>query len=169
MLFTTYTDSEISLLLEVGQIKKFSQYDDDKFVQLSKKIPIFRGLSDSDIASLMLNPKFLKFSDKDLIIKEGHHINEIHYILSGSVNILMNEEGVTTVKQGSLIGLTSFISGAKIPVSITSKDNSVIFSFRVNLQMSSESKTYSAYLLYRNISKYLGKKIVDISSKMAYV
>ena len=169
MLFTTYTDSEISLLLEVGQIKKFTQYDDDQFVQLSRKIPIFKGLSENDIASLMLNPKFLRFSDKDLIIKEGQIIHEINYILSGSVDIVMHDKVVMSVNQGNLIGLISFVNKTKIPISIISKGNSVIFSFRANMQISSEAKSYTAYLFYKNISKYLGNKITDMSAKMAYV
>ena len=169
MLFTTYTDSEISLLLEVGQIKKFSQYDDDQFVQLSKKIPIFKGLSENDIASLMLNPKFLRFSDKDLIIKEGQLIHEITYILSGNVDIVMHDKIIMSVPQGNLMGLISFVNGTKIPISIISKGNSVIFSFRANMQISSEAKSYTAYLFYKNISKYLGTKIKKMSAKMAYV
>ncbi len=169
MLFTAYSDGEINLLLEVGQIKKFSQFDDNKFVQLSKKIPIFKGLSDSDIDSLMLNPKFLKFGNKDLIIKEGLLVNEIYFILSGEVNIVIEDKIITSQKQGNLIALTSFVNSSKMPVNVVSKGDSVIFSFRVNLQISNDTKIYSAYLLYKNISKYLSTKIVDISQKMAYI
>lgn len=168
-LFTEYTDAEVSLLLEVGKIKRFSQYDDDQFVQLSKKIPIFKGLKESDIASMMLNPKFLRFSDRDLIIKNSTHSDEVYFLLSGEVSILDSAKEIKTLSQGNLFGVISSILREKMPFDIASKGDSVIFSFRANFKTQTEQQLFTHYLFHKNISKYLASMIKEIDSNSRYL
>lgn len=169
MLFTKYSTEEINLMLEVGKMKRFSQYDDNQFIQIAKKLPIFQNLKDSDIASIMLNCKFLKFKNNQLIIKDGIVSSEIFYLASGKINILLGERVVKVVEAGNIFGLGSFVTKEPLEVSITSHGSSAVMSFNTNLQVTTESKAYTYFLFYKNISKYLSSKIKSISKSMGYI
>lgn len=169
MLCTNYTEDEIKLLLEVGNMKKFTQYDDNQFVQLAKKIAIFKNLKESDIALIMLNPKFLRFANSQMILKDGIVNNEICYLVSGKIDIILNNNSVKSISNGSLFGLTSFVTKEPMPVSLISNGDSVVFSFNTNMQISTESKAYTYFLFYKNISKYLSSSLKELSKTMGYL
>lgn len=77
-------------------------------LRVAPKLSIFDGLSDEGILSVTSNVRFLRFDNEELIFAQGTYGEEIYYILSGAIQLLLNKGEdkipLTKLKPGTILG-----------------------------------------------------------------
>ena len=84
-------------------------------VLVLRTIPLFAGLSPSDLRSVADIAEERSFVDGDVIAVEGETGDELHIVLAGTVSVVRGEGGTTPVArrgQGEVVGEMSIITHA---------------------------------------------------------
>lgn len=77
-------------------------------LRVAPKLSIFDGLSDEGILSVTSNVRFLRYDNKELIFAQATYGEEIYYILSGAIQLLLKKGDdkipLTKLKPGAILG-----------------------------------------------------------------
>jgi len=165
-LFTSYTDDEISRLIEYGAEKK-EQHSDamTRLLQVKDKIRLFIGIEERFLPSVVTDVNFVQYKAGQTIIKQGDTTKELFLILRGECNIYVGKDKIGTVKAGQVLGEVAGIFNKKRNATIIAvKANTMALSFVVNeANVNNHPKQF--LVLYKNLAKELSFKLEEINVK----
>lgn len=167
---TYYSPEEIEKILEANIMSKINIHQ-EKLLEISDKLYIFNEISKNDILMITNNVNFKKYQKGDVIIKESDKEEDIFFILSGKVAVVVgNKNVVSTIDSGSMFGEMAFLmKKARTATIIAYHDNTVIISFRINTDKLSQIFSYPFAKLYQNIALDLSKKLEISNTKITSI
>jgi len=143
-----------------------------------KKSPLFQGISDKDIASLLkcLGCSFKTFKKGDLIYLAGDLVREIGLVVSGHVHILKNDAwGNSNILSDTTEGETfaeAYVCGGVgiLPVCVVAAAESEImfFDFRRITTVCNSACAFHT-LLIRNMIGVFARKNIMLADKMEHI
>jgi glutaminase len=127
---------------------------------------LLRGLSDDHLAAIAELIEIRRVSPGSTILKEGDSADDLHFVLSGSVSVLMTDPQtgtstrITTLGPGAAFGEMALIDGSPRSSSVRTDDESDIGSIRLrSLEDLSADVPEVSLVLYRNLARILATRL----------
>lgn len=164
---TFYTQDEITRILDASRIHSLDAYQ-EKFFEIYDKLYLFDGISKSDVLNITKDVKFNRYKKGDVIIQEGDKGEDIFFILTGKVAVVVgNKKVVSTIDSGSMFGEMAFMTKkARSATIIAYTESTALISFKIGTERFSQVFAYPFAKLYHNISLDLAKKLEQQNSKI---
>ncbi|MDM8526519.1 cyclic nucleotide-binding domain-containing protein, partial [Desulfococcaceae bacterium HSG8] len=103
-----------------------SKYD-NYIVGVLSRFPIFEGIEENDIKSLVSFLKLDKFFKGDFILKKGDPAKNLFIIVSGRVNVLNDDRiSIASMGKGEVFGEMSLLTGVPVGATIKVVESSAI-------------------------------------------
>ncbi len=143
-----------------------------KLLQIKNTISFFNDLTDEEISDLIFNIRFQRFDANEVLFKEGDtNINEIYYLISGSIDLFLfskktkKDVVLSTIDKPILFGEMSYFTQEPREVTAKSKDQGAIL-ITFLIKESNEVQDPSAFSkFYKNVIKKLSKIIIKMNTK----
>ena len=104
------------------------QFDIDILLREMHAFPFFEGIGDEYIRAFLRHTHIESFSEGDIIIRQGETSNGKAYIIvSGTVNIIIDEKKVSEVTTGSIFGEYALISDEERTATVVACTNLMTF------------------------------------------
>ena len=149
-----------------------------KYVEVLKKCPLFRGIDEADLLSLLtcLNAKEKTVQKDEFVMIAGDTPEDIGVVLSGGVHIVQedywgNRAILSAVQTGGLFAEAFACSdAASLPVSVVARENCDILFVDCKriLTVCSSSCTFHTMLIH-NLTKVLAGKNIMLTRKMEHI
>ncbi len=110
-----------------------------KDLEVIRRVEIFEGLDDKELATFIRRSKQMEYKDEGVIIKEKSPGGMMHVILEGSVEVRKKmadgtEKPLAVLPEGSVFGEMSLFDGHPYSASVVAKENtSTLTMFRNDL------------------------------------
>ena len=149
-----------------------------KRVEALKKCPLFSGISEDDIGSLLncLNAKEICAKKGDIIFNAGDRPDYVGIILKGSVHVVQDDYWgeriiLTAVQEGGLFGESfSCAEASVLPVSVLAREDVVFLLVDCKKMLLTCSSTCQFHTrLIRNIMKILANKNIMLTRKIEHI
>jgi CRP/FNR family transcriptional regulator, cyclic AMP receptor protein len=88
---------------------KFSEREEPELVRALRNVPIFYNLNDDSIRSLLDIASDSNYPVGKVIVKEGSRDDNLHVILSGSVEVRKNGKTIASLGNGQFFGEMAFL------------------------------------------------------------
>jgi CRP-like cAMP-binding protein len=144
-----------------------------QLLKVRKGVDFFKNLTEEEISEIVYNIRFRKYSEKEVLFKEGARDNkEMYFLLQGSIDIsVLNKETlkqmhVTTFDKALLFGeMRALINEPRAATAKAGADGAVLLTF--NIKESNEELTPLAFAkFYKNVSGILANKIKEMNKKL---
>ena len=138
------------------------------FLPYLKRINLFQGMTDEQLAILEQSGHTVDFSEGDVVFSEHSTGQEMFFVLEGRVEILvnMNEESeeenapIHTNRPGEVFGEFSFIDGGERSATAQVIEHALVFVLsRDGLEKAASVDPYIGYILMYNLSATLVQRI----------
>ena len=115
-----------------------------------KKVPLFTGLSENLLQSLIKNATVRSFSPNEVIINEKDNGNSLFVIVVGEVEVTQQSCPIRTMGILDYFGERALLSNGKRTATVTSKTDTICWSFeRAKLPLRSKEESIKEKLLAR--------------------
>jgi len=148
--------------------------DDDALKQLLKfkdQISIFEGLDIEQVRVLIKDVVLKKYATSEVIFTQGERKDDfIYFIINGSVNINILEQGVhksiATLHKGSLIGeMKPILNGDRTAECIASTGGTIVIGFTIeHFSFGKYSEAYAIF--YKNMAQVIANKLVATNKRV---
>ena len=88
---------------------RFSDREEPELVRALRNVPIFYNLNDDSIRSLLDIASDSSYPVGKVIVKEGSRDDNLHVILSGSVEVRKNGKTIASLGNGQFFGEMAFL------------------------------------------------------------
>ncbi len=149
-----------------------------KYVEVLKKCPLFRGIDEADLLSLLtcLNAKEKTVQKDEFVMIAGDMPEDIGVVLSGGVHIVQedywgNRAILSALQTGGLFAEAFACSDvASLPVSVVARENCDILFVDCKriLTVCSSSCAFHTMLIH-NLTKVLAGKNIMLTRKMEHI
>ena len=135
-----------------------------QLLQLKDDIPIFNGLDDDEIVSIVDQVKISQYTKGQVIIQEGTRYEKFfHILLQGSVEVKKivssNEKTLANINAigtfGEISALTNLARSASI---VSTHNNTTILAFTIK-----DNDDSGKALFYKNIICELSNKLINVN------
>ena len=149
--------------------------DQDKKIQILKKIPFLKSFTEDEMEFLMSIAKWLKMEPGDILFKEGTVEMAFYIILKGNVSV-QKKTGVGTLKRtlstlnaGMCFGEMSFILGTPRSADIVANEQTFILKREAEtLNKGEEPQLRSIqYKIYKTFSEILAERLIEADKELA--
>lgn len=150
----------------------------ENYIDSLKQIPLFKGIGQKDLASMLqcLNAKEMSYKKQDIVLLEGQPVNSVGIVLSGTVQVIKedyvgNRSIIMEIPQGNLFAEAfSCARTDKIPVTVVSVTDSEILWVdykRITSTCSSACRFHTK--LIENMLAILASKNILLNQKIEYL
>ncbi len=123
-----------------------------------RQIPLFRNCDPVALQILAFSAERVMFEMDDVIFSAGENPRGAFLVMSGSVNIVINNKVVATIEEGALLGETAMIGA--VPYSITARAQDAVAAARIDrnvfMRVAGEYPEFG-----RSVLDALGSKLGD--------
>ena len=168
MQHTAYNASDIEEFLKVDDAQ---EHDESKIMKkllsVQNKISIFVAIEPDDLKAIIYDLKFIKYSRKDILIKEGDVSKNIFFILSGDCQVFVKNHKVGELTKGQSLGETAAIFNTPRNATVAcSSENATILSFSIdhdNMQFCGAALAQ----MYKNLAFEINSKLEDMNKTLS--
>lgn len=134
-----------------------------KLLSVQDKISIFRDIDPYDLEAIVYDVKFVKYKQKDYIIRQKQTREEIFFIISGECFVYSDNKKVGDLRSGEVFGEGGAIFKTPRSASVVcaSKD-AVLISFCIN-ENNLEFCASAIATLYKNLAFEINAKLEDVN------
>lgn len=149
-----------------------------KIFEALKNNPLFRGLEENDITTVLENAgaSTKTFKDGEYILRVGDTTSEMGFVLSGSVLVVQEDlwghrNIMNRVPKGDIFAeVFAAAQDAPLNVSVVAHEDSEILFLDVNrLLQTSESQAAHGDIVVRNLISALAKKTMAFNEKVTHI
>lgn len=149
--------------------------DQDKKIQILKKIPFLKSFTEDEIKFLLDIAKWLKLGPGEILFKEGTVEMAFYIILKGHVSV-QKKTGVGTLKKtlstlnaGQCFGEMSFILAKPRSADIVANEETYILKIESEtLNKGEEPQLRSIqYKIYKTFSEILAERLLEADRELA--
>ncbi len=109
--------------------------DEEKKIDLLRKVALFRGLNREEIIELLKRAKLKMFSQGEIIFNEGEKGDTMFVIIKGKVRIStivpgVGEEALAIYGPGEIIGEMALVEASKRSATVTAEEETETIGFK---------------------------------------
>jgi CRP-like cAMP-binding protein len=127
--------------------------DNEAILKRLRDVALFDALSEKELRDLMALSKLRAYSKGESIIREGEYDCWVYFLLTGSVNVIVGEQGIRTLsRKGDIFGEMGIIDGSPRCASIVAnEDDTQCLGMDASIldRISKENEINVLYLIYR--------------------
>ena len=160
-----YKEQKLEYIISIPESNKKDDASNpflNRLVKSKGNIPLFRDMEDADIINLISVFKFSTYEPGEIIIKRGEISTNIFFIISGSCSVIVNKATVGTLKKYQIFGEFAFLLQQPRSATIKTTEETIIIKFKFDEKLF-HKYPFSFYMLYKNITEELIKKIININ------
>ncbi len=144
-----------------------------QLLKVRRGVDFFKNLTELEIQEIVFNIRFRKFTAGEILFKEGARDNkELYFLIQGSVDIaILNHQTlkqmvVATLDKAMLFGeMRALINEPRTATAKAGESGVILITF--NLKESSEEVSPLAFAkFYKNVSRILAKKVMEMNKKL---
>ena len=164
-----YTEKEIELFL---QLYEESMSDDQtqslkKLISVQDKIASFKDIDHQELKAVVYDLKFVRFSYKDYVIKEGDESSEIFYIIDGECQVFIDKHKVGKLKAGDVFGEVAAIFHTPRNASVVcAAPTATMLSFSIDHD-NMEFCASALAQLYKNLAFEINSKLESLNKEFS--
>lgn len=138
-----------------------------KAVKILKKIPVFHGLVDEEYQRVMSMCTSTMVKEGDQIFRQGDDGDSLYILLSGEIDINVNEVGTVHVMQaGEILGEIGLVKKIPRTANAVAKSSCVLLQlFSQTLHVVVKSHPQIGYIIMRNVARILADRLSDSNKK----
>lgn len=166
---SNYTVEDIENFLEINRSAEDESGSKSlqKLLAVQDKISIFKNIDPVELKAIVSNLKFVKFKQKDYIVKENDESREIFFIIDGECQVFSNNNKIGTLKPGIVFGETGAIFKTKRNASVVcASENATLLSFCID-EDNMEFCAPALATLYRNLAFQINYKLEKLNDTVA--
>ena len=115
-------------------LKKLSKEGNKQVREITKKIPIFSEIEETELKDILKIAKDLTFDDRSIIVKEGNKGDSIYFIISGIVSVYKRDKDgkdvlLDTLSDGDFFGEFGFFTGGKRQATVAASSTVELYEF----------------------------------------
>jgi len=142
----------------------------DSLLKIARKLSMFKGMNEAEIIEVTTNVRFIHYNPKELIFEQNTYGQEIYYVLSGAINIvLMDAERkiipLATLPFGNVIGELAPILKQNRSASAYAHHDTRLLGFHINFK-AEENHPRTFLTLFKNFTKILSDKLLESNEKL---
>lgn len=142
----------------------------EKLLELREKFSFLEDLNDGDVIEITKNVELIHLEDNQVIFEQGFSGRQVYYILSGSVQIILQMQERTIplahLETESIFGEMAPITQEPRSATALAQGKTELLSFEIDDDRVMQSPLQFA-LLYRNFIKILSSKLILANTKKA--
>jgi len=163
-----YDTDEIQKFLDATKNSKLNEYNQtmQKLLSVQSRIPIISDIDPTELHQIIKKLKFMQYSFKDFIIKEGDVSQEIFFILSGECHVFVGNKKVGAIPTGSTFGEAAAVFSTKRNASVVcSSDKMTALSFGINHD-NMDFCAPALASLYKNLALQINTKLEAMNQSL---
>lgn len=162
-MFVLYTPEEINELLVAGSKNKKAVpvSQEEKLFHSIKHVRLFDEIEMADTLNIVSDVKINRYKEGDTLVLGGETKERIHYIISGSLFMPINDESHVELGKDQIFGEVSAFTKTATPKNLhIAEDNTMIFSFKINKNGATRDNALSFVKFYETLMRYTTNKLL---------
>ena len=137
----------------------------DKYVELSKRVPLFRGLSPEDVAKIFARGMTMDVEKGNAIFFQGTTGNQMYVVLGGSVGLYDGKKLITTLRAGDMFGEMALINSEPRSATAMASEHCRLFVLSETTFQKLMTK-HAAIKILLNIIGTMSKRLREMNAKL---
>ena len=134
--------------------------DDPWFVELVKRVDIFKGLSPHDVHRIYSKGVTHMANKDQTVFEKGTTGNQMYVVLGGKVGVFDGPKQIATLKVGETFGEMALLSHEPRTATVRAMEDTKLFILNEHIFQKLLTKRVAIQILL-NISTMLGKKLTN--------
>lgn len=135
------------------------------FVQMSRRVELFRGLDPEDIKKIFHKGWTERVVQGDALFYKGTTGNSMYVVLSGKLGVFDGEQLLAALSVGATVGEMSLLNGEARTATVKALEDTMVFRMDENTFKRLLSKKVAVQMLL-NMSATLSKRLADTNLRL---
>lgn len=139
--------------------------DNEQILMLLRKVPAFSALSDSSLASFLIdNSNIATFEKGSCLIRSGEKHPTFYILLEGAASVMYRNEHISTISPGMFLGEVSFVLNEERTATVIAKSD--ITAIQLSRDYFNKLPPDVRLLISEMIIKGLVKRVITLNDRI---
>jgi len=169
MKHTEYTLDDLNKFIELTQAieQKPDSKSLRKLLSVRDKISIFKNIDPLHLKALVYDVKFVTYSHKDYVVKQGEDSKEVFFIIDGECQVFYDKNYLSSLHAGEVFGESGVLFHKKRNASVVcASQKATLLLFCIDDE-ASPFTAQSLVKLYRNLAFQINDKLEELNRAFA--